>query len=269
MGYEPKMKKNQLSLLLLPLLLTSCIVGTVPEKSIFESVRSSEALVSSSYDFGSDPTSVYQRENGRNITVSFPDGEYRVTELRPNGDRGLLGPYIDVHFGDSWVDVELVGQEDITAGVKGLNTFTISHAYNDWSNDILLDGREFPGLGGESRLCAYIPGKACRNPDEAFIRFISHPKDNLDAINGYALAVVHPIGDPVDAASEEASLYHREDEVIRSGPVWLDWKAEAVRDGVSFPKVNGEYQDIDINRVNAALDIMCENAKGHYFNKAS
>lgn len=263
------MKKNKLSLLLLPLLLASCVIGTDPEESISDSAGSSDALASSSYDFGSDPTSVYQRENGRTITVSFPDGEYRVTELRPNGDRGLLGPYIDIHFGDSWVDVELVGQEDITAGVKGINTFTISHAYNDWSNDILLDGREFPGLGGESRLCAYIPGKACRNPGEAFIRFISHPKDNLDVINGYALVAVFPFGDSIDAASEEASLYHDEYERIAPGPVWLYWKAEPVGDGVSFPKVNGEYQDIDVNRVNAALDIMCENAKGHYFSKAS
>ena len=262
------MKKSRLSLLLLPLLLTSCVIGTEPEKSIIESTGSSEALVSSSYDFGSDPTSVYQRENGRNITVSFPDGEYRVTQLRPNGDRGLWGPYIDVHFGDSWVDVELVGQEDITAGVKGISSLNIAPSYDDVDCGFLLDGRKFPGLGGEKRICAYIPGKACRNPDEAFIRFISHPKDDLETINGYALAVVYPVGAPIDAASEEASLYHREDERIAPGSVWLDWKAEPVGDGISFPKVNGEYQDIDVNRVNAALDIMCENARGHYFNRA-
>ena len=157
----------------------------------------------------------------------------------------------------------------ITAGVKGISSLNIAPSYDDVDCGFLLDGRKFPGLGGEKRICAYIPGKACRNPDEAFIRFISHPKDNLGAINGYALAVVHPIGDPVEASSEEASLYHGEDERIRPGLVWLDWKAEAVGDGVSFPKVNGEYQDIDANRVNAALDIMCENAKGHYFSKAS
>lgn len=143
------------------------------------------------------------------------------------------------------------------------------HAYNDWSNDILLDGRKFPGVDGEWTMNAYIPEKACRNPGEAFIRLISHPKDNLDAINGYALVAVYPTGDSVDATSEEASIYHEEYESIAPGPVWLDWNVKAVGDGVSFPKVNGEYQNIDINRVNAALDIMCENARGHYFNKAS
>lgn len=262
------MKKSKLSLLLLPLLLTSCVTDSGKEESGFASAESSEISLSSSYDFGSDPTSTYQRESTEFISILDLYG-YRVTQLLPNGDERLWGPSIGLHFGDSWVDVEVVGQEDIAAGVKGPESRMTGHAYNDWSNDILLDGRKFPGVDGERAMNAYIPGKACRNPDEAFIRFISHPKDNLNVINGYALAVVHPIGDPVDAASEEASLYHREDEVIRSGPVWLDWKAEPVGDGISFPKVNGEYQDIDINRVNAALDIMCENAKGHYFSKTS
>ena len=260
------MKKSKLSLLV-PLLLTSCVIGTEPEKSIFESTGSSEALVSSSFDFGSDPTSTYQRESADFITVNRFD--YRVTILQPNGHSGLWGPSIGLRFGDSWVDVKVVGQEDITAGVKGSSSRMPAHAYNDYDNDILLDGREFPGVDGEWAMNAYIPEKACRNPGEAFIRFISHPKDNLDAINGYALVAVYPTGDSVDATSEEASIYHEEYESIAPGPVWLDWKAEAVGDGISFPKVNGEYQDIDINRVNAALDIMCENAKGHYFSKAS
>ena len=260
------MKKSKLSLLL-PLLLASCVTDSGKEESGFASAESSEISLSSSYDFGSDPTSTYQRESADFIIVNRFD--YRVTRLRPNGDRGLWGPSIGLHFGDSWVDVEVIGQEDITAGVKGSSSTIIGHAYNDYYNDILLDGREFPGVDGEWAIYAYIPEKACRNPGEAFIRFISHPKDNLDAINGYALLAVYPTGDPVDATSEEASIYHEEYESIALGSVWLDWKAEPVGDGVSFPKVNGEYQDIDINRVNAALDIMCENAKGHYFSKAS
>ena len=260
------MKKNKLPLLFLPLLLASCVVG----ESDPPSTQSSGPLVSSSFNFGSDPTSVYQRGNAVFVTTSFPDATFRVPELLPNNNKWLTGPYIDVHFGDScWVDVEVVGQEDITAGVKGISSFAIAPAYDDPDCGILLDGRKFPGLGGKSRICAYIPENACRNPGEAFIRFISHPKDDLEAINGYALAVVYPVGAPVDAASEEASLAHKTDERIASGPVWLDWKAEAVGDGISFPKVNGEYQKIDVNRVNAALDIMCENAKGHYFSKVS
>ncbi|MBR6056233.1 MAG: hypothetical protein IKP56_03425 [Bacilli bacterium] len=261
------MKKSKLSLLLLPLLLTSCVTDSGKEKSGFVSAESSEISLSSSFDFGSDPTSTYQRESADFILVNRFD--YRVTRLRPNGDKGLWGPSIGLRFGDSWVDVEVVGQKDITAGVKGSSSAIIGHAYNDYNNDILLDGRKFPGVDGEWAMYAYIPEKACRNPGEAFIRLISHPKDNLDAINGYALVAVYPTGDPVDATSEEASIYHEEYESIAPGPVWLDWKTEPVGDGVSFPKVNGEYQDVDVNRVNAALDIMCENAKGHYFSKAS
>lgn len=260
------MKKSKLSLLL-PLLLASCVTDSGKEKSGFASAESSEISLSSSFDFGSDPTSTYQRESADFITVNRFD--YRVTILQPNGHSGLWGPSIGLRFGDSWVDVEVVGQEDITAGVKGPSSRITGHAYNDYDNDILLDGREFPGVDGEWAMNAYISEKACRNPGEAFIRFISHPKDNLDAINGYALVAVYPTGDPVDATSEEASIYHEEYESIAAGPVWLDWKAEPVGDGIFFPKVNGEYQDIDINRVNAALDIMCENAKGHYFSKTS
>ena len=260
------MKKSRLSLLL-PLLLASCVTDSGKEKSGFASAESSEISLSSSFDFGSDPTSTYQRESADFITVNRFD--YRVTILQPNGHSGLWGPSIGLRFGDSWVDVKVVGQDDITAGVKGPESRIPAHAYNDYDNDILLDGREFPGVDGEWTMNAYIPEKACRNPGEAFIRFISHPKDNLDAINGYTLVAVYPTGDPVDATSEEASIYHEEYESIAPGHVWLDWKAEPVGDGISFPKVNGEYQDIDINRVNAALDIMCENAKGHYFSKAS
>ena len=265
------MKKNKLSLLLLlPLLLASCVAGINQDGSGFASTEPSKSFASSSFDFGSDPTSAYQRGNAEFVTTSFPDATFRVPELLSNNNKWLTGPYRDVHFGDScWVDVEVVGQEDITAGVKGISSLTVAPAYDDPDCAILLDGRKFPGLGGKSRICAYIPENACRNPGEAFIRFISHPKDDLEAINGYALAVVYPVGAPVDAASEEASLAHKTDERIASGPVWLDWKAEAVGDGISFPKVNGEYQSVDVNRVNAALDIMCENAKGHYFSKAS
>ena len=262
------MKKNKLSLLLLPLLLASCIVDSGKEGSSFVSAEPSEASLSSSFDFGSEPTSLYQKED-----ASFINGldrvPYRVRLLRENGDRILFGPTIGFTFGDSWVDVELVGQKDITAGVKGLSSLVLGHAYGDYSNDIYLDGRKFPGVNGEGYIYAYIPENACRNPDECFIRLISHPKDNLDAINGYALAVVYPVGEPVEVMSEEAGFESIELEGKKPGLVWLDWKAEAVGDGISFPKVNGEYQSVDVNRVNAALDIMCENAKGHYFSKTS
>ena len=126
------MKKNKLSLFLLPLLLTSCVTDSGKEESGFASAESSEISLSSSYDFGSDPTSTYQRESAEFISI-LDRFDYRVTILLPNGDRGLWGPSIGLHFGDSWVDVEVVGQEDITAGVKGSSTRMPAHAYNDYN----------------------------------------------------------------------------------------------------------------------------------------
>ena len=260
------MRKDKLFLMLLPLLLASCIVDSGKEGSSFASAEPSEASISGSFDFGSDPTSMYVQENSKLIPGTRGD-IYHVRDLVENGSRSLLGPVISIAFGDSWVDVEVVGQEDITAGVKGDNTFAIVPAYYDVDCGILLDGRKFPGLDGNLGLHAYIPENACRNPSEAFIRFISHPKDDLDAINGYALAVVYPVGEPVEVTSEEAGFSSEELEGKKPGFVWLNWVYETVCAGISFPKVNGEYQDIDINRVNASLDIMCENAKGHYFRK--
>ena len=262
------MKKSKLSLLLLPLFLTSCIVDSSKGGSSFGPAESSESSLSSSYDFGSDPTSLYQKEDADFVRCA-EIGPYRVRLLFPNGDIGITGPTISLAFDDSWVDVEVVGQKDITSGRKGESSLVISHAYNDWSNDILLDGRKFPGADGNLYLFVYIPEKACRDPDEAFIRFISHPKDDPDAINGYALMAVYPVGYPVDVMSEEAGFISENLEGKKPGLVWLEWYCEPVGHGVSFPKVNGQYQDIDANRVNAALDIMCENAKGHYFSKTS
>ena len=257
------MKKNRLSLLFLPLLLTSCTV----EEFSSSLASSSEVLGSSSFDFGSAPTDIYQQEGASFIGVSNQN-PYRVRLLLENGSRLLFGPTVAFTFGDSWVDVELVGQKDITSGVKGASSLVLGHAYNDYDNDIYLDGRKFPGVDGAGFIYTYIPENACRNPDECFVRLISHPKDDPDSINGYALAVVYPIGEPVEVTSDEAGFGSENLEGKKPGLVWLDWKTEAVGDGISFPKTNGEYQNIDINRVNAALDIMCANAKGHYFNKA-
>jgi hypothetical protein len=94
---------------------------------------------------------------------------------------------------------------------------------------------------------------------------IAHSMENLDIVVGYAMVAVFPIGEPVEATSEEAGL---NSDAIEPGLVYLDWKAEVVCDGVSFPKINGEYQSVDINRVNAELDIIEANAKGRYFVKA-
>ena len=106
------MKKSKLSLLLLPLFLTSCIVDSSKGGSSFGPAESSESSLSSSYDFGSDPTSLYQKEDADFVRCA-EIGPYRVRLLFPNGDIGITGPTISLAFDDSWVDVEVVGQKDV------------------------------------------------------------------------------------------------------------------------------------------------------------
>ena len=266
------MKKCKIGFLIAPLLLSSCITRAEIKRSVapFESKTPSSSAFSSSVagsvDFGSDPTCIYQRENAP-FTKGVAQNPYRVSTFFSSGSGLLWGPQFLFSVEECWIDVELVGQKDMTAGVKGPSSLVPEHAYRDRDN-VVLDGREFPGVSGYWGLNAYIPQEACQNPDECFIRVISHPTDNLKAIIGCSLLVVYPFGEPVEATSEEAGVSNAESRGI-TGPVWLNWKAEEVAGGVSFPKIEGLYQNIDINRVNAALDIMYENARGRYFTKAS
>ena len=266
------MKKCKLKLLLLPLLLASCskVIRTSGSMASSEQPPSlsakSSSSVHSSIDFGSDPTGVYSRENGPFIS-GVSENPYRVSYFRPSNNHFLWGPQFLFSVEECWIDVELVGQRDMTAGVKGENSHIPERAYHDYDN-VPLDGREFPGVSGYWLLSAYVCQEACQNPDECFIRVISHAADNIKAITGYSLLVVYPFGEPVDATSEESGVRNAELMGV-TGPVYLNWKGEEVPGGVFFPKVEGLYQNIDINRVNAALDIMYENAKGRYFAKAS
>ena len=266
------MKKCKLNLLLLPLLLTSCskVIRTSGPMASSEQPSSISALssssVCSSIDYGSDPTDVYQRESAPFISRIYKN-PYRVSHFYSGGSHQLWGPQFAFSVEESWIDVELVGQKDMTAGVKGSSSHIPEHAYHD-NDNVALDGREFPGVSGYWALNAYIPQEACQDPDECFIRVISHPTDNLKAIIGYSLLVVYPFGDPVEATSEEDGVSNAESSGV-TGPVWLNWKAEEVPGGVFFPKVEGLYQNVDINRVNASLDIMYQNAKGRYFTKDS
>ena len=266
------MKKCKLKLLLLPLLLASCskVIRTSGPMASSEQPSSISALSSSSVygsiDFGSDPTCIYQREYVPFISRTYKN-PYRVNYLYPSGAHQLWGPQFAFSVEESWIDVELVGQRDMTAGVKGPNSHIPEHAYQD-NDNVELDGRKFPGVSGYWTLSSYVSEEACQNPDECFVRVISHPTDNLKAIIGYSLLVVYPFGEPVEATSEEAGVSNAESRGI-TGPVWLTWKGEEAAEGVFFPKVEGMYQDIDLDRVNAALDIMYENARGRYFAKAS
>ena len=265
------MRKNKLKLFILPLLLSSCITRAVTKKSIIPSESnvssfSSFSSVARSVGFGSDPTSIYQREYAPFVSQIYKN-PYRVSHFYPGGANQLWGPQFSFSVEECWIDVELVGQRDMTAGVKGENSHIPERAYHDYDN-VPLDGREFPGVSGYWLLSAYVCQEACQNPDECFIRVISHAADNIKAITGYSLLVVYPFGEPVDATSEESGVRNAELMGV-TGPVYLNWKGEEVPGGVFFPKVEGLYQNIDINRVNAALDIMYENAKGRYFAKAS
>jgi len=266
------MRKNKLKLFILPLLLTSCakVIRTSGSMVSSDQPSSISALssssVHSSIDFGSDPTSIYQREYAPFVSQIYKN-PYKVSHFYPSGAHQLWGPQFSFSVEECWIDVELVGQRDMTAGVKGENSHIPEHAYHDYDN-VPLDGRDFPGVSGYWPLSVYVCQEACQNPDECFIRVIYHATDNIKAITGYSLLVVYPFGDPVDATSEESGVRNAEQMGV-TGPVWLDWKGEEVPGGVSFPKVEGLYQNIDINRVNAALDIMYENAKGRYFTKNS
>ena len=270
------MKKTNLSLLMFFSLLASCVVTPIEKSHGIPSLEashaisskrgSSEASISSSEDYGPNPLGIYLT-NDADFIKSIGSNPWRVHDFKPSGSRYLFGPLISLGFNDCWVDVEVTGQKDITSAVKGSNAI-VARAYGDYDSGIFCAGRKFPGVSDTWPIYACIPEEACRNPDECFIRMIAHPKENLEAIAGYALVAVFPFGEPVEASSEEADIYTSGSETIEPGLVYLDWKVEVVCDGVSFPKINGEYQSVDINRVNAELDIIEANAKGRYFVKA-
>ncbi|MEE3442712.1 MAG: hypothetical protein VZR77_02720 [Candidatus Enteromonas sp.] len=122
------MRKNKLKLFILPLLLASCskVIRTSGSMAFSEQPPSlsakSSSSVHSSIDFGSDPTGVYSRENGPFIS-GVSENPYRVSYFRPSNNHFLWGPQFLFSVEECWIDVELVGQKDITAGVKGPISF--------------------------------------------------------------------------------------------------------------------------------------------------
>ena len=280
------MKKNYFLFAIIPvLLLTSCGKDT-PQPSINSSVSSlsSKSLETSSsqkIDYGPDPTGVYQRESYPFIvecTNSICQNPYTYERLMIDYERWHLGPPIQLNRPDSWVNVKIEGQENAYSGIRGPNTTIHTHGYADWQNGEELFGREFKGVGGDWELPLALPETSCLNPDEVFMRLVFVSKEDINTIIGYALAVGYPIGDPVEADDPELDLYgywgeHNPVNTYIREPVhalaWITWKLEAVSDGVFFPKVNDEFQKIEEGRVEAALDIMVENARGHYFTKPS
>lgn len=269
------MKKMRILLMCLPLLLSSCTTARQRKISLGSvaagSSKSGPKAGSSawtSHDFGSDPTSIYEREEKQLIdstplkgdTVHIPD---LVME-----DYCWEGPVFMLKDDDSYVNVDTVGQEDTGASVRGLSSGRIIRAYDGWTGEP-LDGRSFKGIPGIQPLSVRFSGEITRHPSEAFIRLVYVAQDNLEAITGYALIAAYPCGEPVEATDPNADIRYPELSERAPGPVWLDWKAEVVCEGVHFPKVEGLYQMVDPDRVEAALDIMIENAKGHYFQKAN
>lgn len=258
----------------LPLLVSSCTTERTRALSVASAMSSRESVTPistsniSSRNFGTDPTSVYEREEADLIRGVNNTTPYYVRTLS-NVTDGLFGPAVSCKDGSAWANVKVEGDERFSAGIKGQENFQIAHAYNDYKNGALLDGRHFEGAPGDWPFYVYITEDLCRNPSEAFVRVVFVAKDNLDAITGYALAVVYPTGEPIDAKDPESKIIYPDVEEREPGPVWLYWKSECVYEGVRFPKVEGLYQRIDPDRVEAALDIMVEKAKGHYFAKES
>ncbi len=65
------------------------------------------------------------------------------------------------------------------------------------------------------------PEEACRNPKEAYFKIVFVAKEDITKITGYALAVVYPFGDSVEARSEDAPLKTPFEE-RNPGSVWLN-----------------------------------------------
>lgn len=281
------MSKNRvLFAVISALLLTSC--GKDTQQASFSSSvstssgKSQDTSSSQKIDYGPDPTGVYERESYSFISESINTpytNPYTYDYLMIDYDRLYYGPSIKLNRSDSWVNVKIEGQGNAYSGIRGSSTGTPTHGYGDWQNGEELFGREFKGVGGDWDLPLALPETSCLNPDEVFMRLVFVSKEDINTIIGYALAVGYPIGDPVEADDEELDLYHYyKNSSPTSNPdrrvpphalAWITWKLEAVSDGVFFPKVNDEFQKIEEGRVEAALDIMVENARGHYFTKPS
>ena len=275
------MKRCGLFMAIAALALSSCDVVThrrvslgSADYSAVSEVRSSKSRRGTSsslghsmtsYNFGNDPTSVYEREEKE--LLNFYEDQFHSSHV--SYDSFALGQIAYLRDADSWANVEVIGQKDIAASMRGLNMLSVQYAYGDYENRIPLEGRKFKGAYGAGFLYTQYSSGAYRDPAEAFVRVVFVGKDNIEAITGYALFVVYPCGGPLEASDPDSGIVYSSLEAPEPGPVWLDWKAEVVCEGVHFPKVEGLYQRVDPDRVEAALDIMIENAKGHYFQKAN
>ena len=271
------MKKPGLLLMCLPLLLSSCTtarqrkisLGSVAAGSS-KSVPEAGSSAGTSHDFGSDPTSIYEREEKqlvKNTTSihSKSDVEH-LTRIIYDG-YGEFGPEFRLCDDNSWANIDVIGDKDIGATVRSFENSLRVKGYGGTGD--FLDGTNIKGVDGGWYFAVLYANEICRHPCEAFFKITFFAKDNLEAITGYALAVAYPCGEPVEATDPNADIRYPELSERAPGPVWLDWKAEVVCEGVHFPKVEGLYQRVDPDRVEAALDIMVENAKGHYFQKAN
>ncbi|MEE5995751.1 MAG: hypothetical protein V3G53_04295 [Candidatus Enteromonas sp.] len=268
------MKKPGLLLMCLPLLLASCATERKPRASVVSIPVSSQggsslesSSVKASVDYGDDPTSVYEREDAQLVTRYNLSKDVCHIKYLDMENGYWPGPDFKLYDSESYANVDVIGQEDIGATVRGFSSGMVARGYDGTGE--YLDGRNLKGMTGTFSFDVKFTGEVCRHPGEAYFRIVFFAKDNLDAITGYALIVAYPCGEPVEATDPNADIEYPELSEREPGPVWLDWTAEVVCEGVHFPKVEGLYQRVDPDRVEAALDIMIENAKGHYFQKAN
>lgn len=264
------MKKAFSIFLLATMLLASCVPDVEASSSSRSKMPKRSSSISSSVDFrrfGDDPASIYTREERELVTcpksMSTVAMKY-LTEATRSDSNLFLNVFL--HDENAWANVDVVSQNGIIASVRGLESAKFFYPYYDESAGGPLTGTSFKGMPGDYLFEIGIPEEACRNPKEAYFKIVFVAKEDITKITGYALAVVYPFGDSVEARSEDAPLKTPFEE-RDPGPVWLNWRAEMVCSGVYFPMINGEYQDVKQERVDAALGIMVENAAGRYYER--
>ncbi|MCR5092149.1 MAG: hypothetical protein K6B51_05605 [Bacilli bacterium] len=257
------MKKLRLLLTAVPLLVASC--NSIPQGQ--NSSKPAPQLTSSSFashSFGNEPLSAYSTEEKR--LLEAPQGADTIT-IKYLVDAGRCDPHliVNLHDTEAWADVETVSKSGVIAAVYGPSTGRLVGAYDSWDGSEPLIGKSFRGMPGGLGFSVMIPEEACRNPSEAFFKVIFVAQEDTSVITGCALAVAYPYGEAIEAKDPTAPIVMPEVNDRVAGPVWLNWKIEAVCEGISFPTIDGKTQQIDRARVEAALDIMVDNAKGSYF----
>ena len=203
------MKKGFSIFLLATMLVASCTPAIETSSSSRSKMPKRSSSISSSVDFrrfGDDPTSIYTREE-RELAVSPKAVNTVAIKYLTDATRSDSNSiYVSLHDENAWANVDVVSQNGIIASVRGLESAKFFYPYYDESAGGPLTGTSFKGMPGDYLFEIGIPEEACRNPKEAYFKIVFVAKEDITRITGYALAVVYPFGDSVEARSEDAPL---------------------------------------------------------------